>query len=93
MSCKLSGDQLEVAAEEIACDMDCTDNISVSGSASSHNFGNTEYAEDTAASTSDVRVLRINIADPASAEEWMQQYKAATNTSWIVKSNKTNCTR
>ncbi|KAH7965652.1 hypothetical protein HPB49_009332 [Dermacentor silvarum] len=34
-----------------------------------------------------------NIADPASAEEWMQQYKAATNTSWIVKYNKTNCTR
>ncbi|XP_049522287.1 uncharacterized protein LOC119449196 [Dermacentor silvarum] len=61
--------------------------------ASSHNFGNTEYAEDTAASTSDVRVLRMNISDPASAEEWMQQYKAATNTSWIVKYNQTNCTK
>ncbi|XP_065292052.1 uncharacterized protein [Dermacentor albipictus] len=109
MSCELSGDvggdeiacnmdctdnfSGDVGAEEIACDMDCTDNFSVSRSASWHNFGNTECAEDIAASTSDTRVLRMNIADPASAEEWMRQYKAATNTSWIMKYKQTNCTK
>ncbi|KAL3246405.1 hypothetical protein MRX96_017867 [Rhipicephalus microplus] len=39
------------------------------------------------ASTQEVKVPRLDIQDGTGAEEWMQRYCAATNTSWIVQKN------
>lgn len=49
--------------------------------------------EDSESSTTDMKVLRCNLADVAAAEHWIQRHSAQTNTCWIVKDTKTKCTR
>ncbi|KAL1464011.1 hypothetical protein MTO96_027045 [Rhipicephalus appendiculatus] len=56
-------------------------------------FNATECMRDTSASTADVQVLRLNLTDPEAAEEWLRQYSAASNTSWIVKHSATKYTK
>nr|XP_054924601.1 uncharacterized protein LOC126528195 [Dermacentor andersoni] len=52
-----------------------------------------ECVEDTELSTLETKVLRCNLNNAAEAEQWMRNYSAETNTSWIVDCVATKCTR
>ncbi|KAH7981277.1 hypothetical protein HPB49_022884 [Dermacentor silvarum] len=83
-------------SQDAECAMECTETdtpAAASFNAISLNFNATDCVHDTAASSPGVTVMRLNITDGASAEEWMKMYSAATNTSWIIQNSKPNCTK
>ncbi|XP_070379182.1 zinc finger protein 572-like isoform X2 [Dermacentor albipictus] len=52
-----------------------------------------ECVEDTELSTPERKVLRCNLNNATEAEQWMRNYSAKTNTSWIVDFVATKCIR
>ncbi|XP_075559176.1 uncharacterized protein LOC142590666 isoform X3 [Dermacentor variabilis] len=52
-----------------------------------------ECVEDTELSTPETKVLRCNLNNATEAAQWMRNYSAKTNTSWIVDFVATKCIR